>query len=136
MLRWKRRRAECERPRKELPQRNSPPNPVTTARSVRIAISAPQPRRPLSFPRKRLPPARIEVGNAIDEVIDLSPKNFGDAHRVPVRCLCCRFLVLLCFLLRFLLGCHGSILPFHSSWMFATVLLSQLIDCIESSLNE
>src|SRR5208337_3800757 len=49
-------------------------------------------------------------------------KNFGDAHRVPFVVACCRWLVLLCFLLCFLFGCHGSILPFHSSWNFATVI--------------
>src|ERR1039458_6684900 len=49
-------------------------------------------------------------------------KNFGDAHRVPFVVACCRCLVLLAaFLLCFLFGCHGSILPFHSSWNFATV---------------
>ena len=49
-------------------------------------------------------------------------KNFGDAHRVPFVVACCRCLVLLAaLLLCFLFGCHGSILPFHSSWNFATV---------------
>jgi hypothetical protein len=35
------------------------------------------------------------------------------------------------FLLGFLLGCHGSILPFHSSWT-SNGLLLRLIECIES----
>src|SRR5258706_828548 len=49
-------------------------------------------------------------------------KNFGDAHRVPFVVACCSCLVLFAaFLLCFLFGCHGSILPFHSSWNFATV---------------
>src|ERR1700722_1166202 len=44
-------------------------------------------------------------------------KNFGDAYRVPFVVACCRWLMLLAaFLLCFLFGCHGSILPFHSSW--------------------
>ena len=49
-------------------------------------------------------------------------KNFGDAHRVPFVVARCSCLVLLAaFLLCFLFSCHGSILPFHCSWNFATV---------------
>jgi hypothetical protein len=66
---------------------------------------------------------------------DAHKKLWGRSSR-PRRCLYCRFLVLLCFLLRFLFGCHGSILPFHSSWKFAAVFCCNCVDCIESSLIE
>ena len=51
----------------------------------------------------------------VAEVVD-----FRD--RAPFVVACCRWLVLFAaFLLCFLFGCHGSILPFHSSWNLATV---------------
>src|SRR6267143_4203977 len=63
-----------------------------------------------------------EVQNQFD-VRKSGAKNFGDAHRVPFVVACCGWLVLFAaFLLCFLFGCHGSILPFHCSWNFATVL--------------
>src|SRR5208282_764905 len=62
-------------------------------------------------------------------------KNFGDAHRVPFVVACCRWLVLFLFC-SFLFGCHGSILPFHSSWNFRNGVLLQLFECIESTQNE
>ncbi|MGA8298993.1 MAG: hypothetical protein WB817_05885, partial [Terriglobales bacterium] len=40
------------------------------------------------------------------------------------------------FLLCFLFGCHGSILPFHSSWNICNGVLLQLVECIESMRNE
>src|SRR5208282_6133527 len=64
-------------------------------------------------------------------------KNFGDAHRAPFVVACYRFLVLLAaLLLCFLFSCHGSILPFHSSWNLANGNLLQLFECIESTQNE
>ena len=63
-------------------------------------------------------------------------KNLGDAHRVPLVVACCVCLVLLCFLLCFLFGCHGSILPFPFFMEFRNGVLLQLFECIESTQNE
>jgi hypothetical protein len=58
-----------------------------------------------------------EETRSLNAPVKRAVKNFGDAHRVPFVVACCRFLVLFAaFFLCFFLGCHGSILPFHSSW--------------------
>src|ERR1019366_6460475 len=76
----------------------------------------PEPRDSRSFAS-----LRMTIHNWAENVLKSGAKNLGDAHRVPFVVACCRCLVLLGFLLCFLFGCHGSILPFHSSWNFATV---------------
>ena len=75
--------------------------------------------------------------NAHVDLEIVAVKNFGDAHRVPFVVACFKCLVLFAaFLLCFLFGCHGSILPFHSSWNFRNDDLLQLVEGIESTQNE
>ena len=99
--------------------------PSITARFVPIAICVRR-RRSRSQPRRRnRTRASTKRGDGWTPSLHQhkSPaKNFGDAHRVPFVVACCSCLVLLAgLLLCFLFGCHGSILPFHSSWNFTTI---------------
>ena len=105
---------------------------ASSARFAHIGICVRRRRRRLRHRRKSRP-ARTSGATKLKD----ATKNFGDAHRVPFVVACCSCLVLLAaFLLCFLFGCHGSILPFHSSWNFATGVLLQLFECIESARNE
>ena len=119
-LNWKRRRLRVQKAAEELRKGSLTPNSATSARFARIAISVRRRRR--GSPHRRKNPARTATRESHEDQDDFATKNFGDAHRVPFVVACCSCLVLFAaFLLCFLFGCHGSILPFHSSWNFATV---------------
>ena len=103
---------------------NFPPNLATSAAFAHTGISVRRPRR--SFMSRRRKPAiarRTGMRPLADPLQKTSAtKTLGTLIASPWLPYCSCLVLFAAFLLCFLFGCHGSILPFHSSWNLATVV--------------